>query len=161
MMKALALACALLGAAAAASASEQSNCSAAKGAFLTGTVVSAPKFAAATQTIQGVKLSHTHLSLRADQDGKTYDVAMDNVFATDYVKNASSIPASLAAIRVNDRLELCGAKYTSGTGIHWVHTNCGDTPTTSAPNGWVKRFASSGSLGSNLERSQTYCYLWN
>lgn len=145
----------------AAAASEQSTCTANKGAFLTGTVVSAPQFAAASQTISGVKLSHTHLSLRADQDGKVYDVAMDNVFASDYVKNANSVPASLAAIRVNDRLELCGARYTSGTGIHWVHTNCGDTPTTSAPNGWVKRFSSSGSVGSNLERSQTYCYLWN
>jgi hypothetical protein len=151
----------LLGLAAAATASEQSNCTAAKGAFLTGTVTSAPKFAAASQTLQGIKLSHTKLSLRADQDGKTYDVAIDNVFATDYVKNASTVPASLAAIKVNDRLELCGAKYTSGVGIHWVHTNCGDVPTTSAPNGWVKRFAAGGSVGSNIERSQTYCYLWN
>jgi hypothetical protein len=145
----------------AAAASEQSLCTAAKGAFLTGTVVSAPKFAAASSTIQGIKLSHTHLSLRADQDGKTYDVAMDNVFATDYVKNATTMPASLAAIKVNDRLELCGEKYTSGVGIHWVHTNCGATPAATAPNGWVKRFASSGTPGSNLERSQTYCYLWN
>lgn len=152
----------LLGLALGASASEQSNCSAAKGAFLTGTVTVGPKFAAATQTIDGVKLSHTRLSLRADQDGKVYDVAMDNVYAVDYVKNSSSMPPSLAAIKVNDRLELCGAKYTSGTtGIHWVHSNCGDVPTTSAPNGWVKKFSSSGSLGSNLERSQTYCYLWD
>lgn len=152
----------LLGLALGASASEQSVCTGTnKGAFLTGTVTTAPKFAAATLTIQGVKLSHTRLSLRADQDGKTYDVAMDNVYAVDYVKNASSMPASLAAIKVNDRLELCGAKYTSGVGIHWVHSNCGDVPTTSAPNGWVKKFSSSGSLGSNLERSQTYCYLWD
>ena len=160
-MKNALIATLLLGLAAAASATEQSSCSAAKGAFLTGTVTTAPKFAAATQTIQGVQLSHTHLSLRADQDGKVYDVAMDNVFATDYVKNAKTVPASLAAIKVNDRLELCGAKYTSGVGIHWVHTNCGDVPTTSAPNGWVKRFSASGSVGSNVERSQTYCYLWN
>ena len=160
MKKAL-IATLLLGLAAAASATEQSSCSTAKGAFLTGTVTAAPRFAAASQTIQGVQLSHTHLSLRADQDGKVYDVAIDNVFATDYVKNAKTVPASLAAIKVNDRLELCGAKYTSGVGIHWVHTNCGDVPTTSAPNGWVKRFSAGGSVGSNVERSQTYCYLWN
>lgn len=161
-MKNALIATLLLGLCLGACASEQSTCTSTnKGAFLTGTVTSAPKFAAATQTIDGVKLSHTKLNLRADQDGKVYEVAMDNVYAVDYVKNSSSMPASLAAIKVNDRLELCGAKYTSGTGIHWVHSNCGDVPTTSAPNGWVKKFSSSGSVGSNLERSQTYCYLWN
>lgn len=160
-MKQALIATLLLGLAAAASATEAGDCAANKGAFLTGTVTAAPKFAAATSTIQGIKLSHTKLSLLADQDGKTYEVAIDNVFATDYVKNSSSMPASLAAIKVNDRLEVCGAKYTSGVGIHWVHTNCGDTPTTSAPNGWLKKFSSGGSLGSNVERSQTYCYLWN
>lgn len=142
-------------------ATEQTQCSAAKGSFLTGTVTSAPKFAAASQTIQGVQLSHTLLNMRADQDGKTYQVAMDNVYAVDYVKNAQTMPASLAAITVNSRIEVCGEKYTSGTGIHWVHSNCGATPSTTAPNGWVKRISSSGSIGSNLERSQTYCYLWN
>lgn len=160
-MKNALIATLLLGLASAALATEQSNCAAAQGAFLTGTVTSAPRFAAATQTLQGVQLSHTHLNLRADQDGKTYDVAIDNVFAVDYVKNARTVPASLAAIKVNDRLELCGAKYTSGTGIHWVHTDCGATPTASAPDGWVKKFSTSGSVGSNLERSQTYCYLWH
>ncbi len=143
-----------------ASASEQSTCTANKGAFLTGTVTTAPKFASGS-SISGVETSHTHVNLKADQDGKTYDVAMDNVFALDYVKNAKSIPASLAAIKVGSRLELCGEKYTSGTGIHWVHTNCGDVPATTAPNGWVKQISSSGAIGANLERSQNYCYLWN
>jgi hypothetical protein len=144
-----------------ASASEQTLCTAAKGAFLTGTVTTAPKFAAASTTLQGVGLSHTHITLRADQDGKSYDVAMDNVYAVDYVKNAKTMPASLAAIKVNDRMELCGEKYTSGVGIHWVHSNCGATPKATAPNGWVKHLSSSGSVGTNLERSQTYCYLFN
>ena len=142
-------------------ASEQSNCSAAAGTFLTGTVVSGPTFQAASTTLKGVKLSHTHVKLHADQDGKTYDVAMDNVFAVDYVKNASAIPKSLATIKQNDRLELCGEPYTSGVGIHWVHTNCNAAPKTTAPNGWVKLFISGSSVGANLERSQTYCYLWN
>jgi hypothetical protein len=145
-----------------AQASELSLCTAADGAMLTGTVTKAPTFAAAKTTIKGIKLSHTHLTLRADQDGKSYDVAMDNVFALDYVKNASAMPKSLAAIKLNDRLELCGAKYTGGdVGIHWVHTNCGDTPATTAPDGWVKTIAANGAIGANLERSQTYCYLWN
>ena len=145
----------------AASASEQSSCTANKGAFLTGTVTSGPKFASGS-SIDGVETSHTHVNLKADQDGKTYDVAMDNVYAVDYVKNAKSVPASLAAIKVGSRLEVCGEKYTSGTtGIHWVHSNCGATPATTAPNGWVKQISSSGAIGSNLERSQTYCYLWN
>ncbi|MFZ6755612.1 hypothetical protein ACO0K9_00200 [Undibacterium sp. Ji50W] len=142
-------------------ASEQSSCQAAAGTLLTGTVVSAPKFAAATQTLKGVGLSHTHVQVRVDQDGQTYDVAMDNVYAVDYVKNAKSIPKSLAAIKVNDRLEMCGEPYTSGVGIHWVHSNCNAVPKTTAPDGWVKTIAASGALGSNLERSQTYCYLWN
>lgn len=159
-MKISILALALLSLSAVASASEQSACTAAGGSFLTGTVTSAPKFAAATQTIQGVQLSHTHVNLRGDKDGRTYDVAMDNVYAYDYVLNSSRIPKSLAAIKVGDHLELCGALYTSGVGIHWVHSNCGATPSRSAPNGWVKEMSSSGSVGSNLEGSQSYCYLW-
>lgn len=142
-------------------ASEQSTCTANKGAYITGTVISAPKFAAASTTIDGVKLTHTRLNLRADQDGKTYDVAMDNVYAVDHVKNSTTMPPSLAAIKVNDRLGLCGKKYTSGTGIHWVHSNCGDTPTAAAPNGWVKSISASGVVGVNKERSQNYCYLWD
>ncbi|SHN06043.1 hypothetical protein SAMN05192549_104108 [Duganella sacchari] len=143
-----------------AAASEQSSCSANKGAFLTGTVTSAPKFASGS-SIDGVETSHTHVNLKADQDGKTYDVAMDNVYAVDYVKNAKAVPNSLKAITVGSRLEVCGEKYTSGVGIHWVHSNCGAVPTATAPNGWVKQLSSSGSVGANLERSQTYCYLWN
>jgi hypothetical protein len=142
-------------------ASEQTTCTANKGSYITGTVTSSPQFATSSTTIQGIKLTHTRLYLRADQDGKSYDVAMDNVYAVDYVKNSTSMPPSLAAIKVNSRLSLCGAKYTSGTGIHWVHSNCGAVPTTSAPNGSVKVISSTGSVGLNLERSQNYCYLWN
>jgi hypothetical protein len=142
-----------------ATASDQTNCSAAGGAFLTGNVTSSPTYASGS-FIQGVQTSHTHVHLTADQDGLSYDVAMDNVYAADYVQGTSSMPATLAAIKIGDRLELCGEKYTSGVGIHWVHSNCGATPTTTAPNGWVKEIASSGSVGINLEASETYCYLW-
>lgn len=144
-----------------ASASEATACAANKGAYLTGTVTSAPTFHTSSNVIQGIRLTHTRLYLRADQDGRSYDVSMNNVFAVDYVKNSTRMPPSLAAIRVNERLSLCGVKYTSGTGIHWVHTNCGNVPTASQPNGSVKKISSAGSVGLNLERSQSYCYLWN
>ena len=143
-----------------ASASEQTICTANKGAYLTGTVISAPRFATSSSTRSGIKLTHTRLNLRG-ADGRTYDVAMDNVFAVDYVKNATTMPRSLAAIRVNDHLGLCGAKYPDNTGIHWVHTNCGDVPTTAAPNGSVKVISATGALGANLERSQTYCAIFD
>jgi hypothetical protein len=64
-------------------ASDQSDCAAGAGAYQSGTVVSGPVFAAASSTLQGVQLSHTHVQLLADQDGQTYNVAMDNVYAVD------------------------------------------------------------------------------
>jgi hypothetical protein len=151
----------LLSQSVAAFASELTNCTANKGAYISGTVTTAPKFYSGSTVIDGIRLTHTRLYLRADQDGKTYDVAMDNIYAVDYVKNSTTMPPSLAAIKINDRLSLCGKKYTSGTGIHWVHSNCGDVPTTSAPNGSVKKISSTGTVGLNLERSQNYCYIWD
>ena len=107
-----------------------------------------------------MQLSHTHVKVQSDQDGQYYDVAMDNVYASDYVLNARSMPRSLASIQVGDSLELCGKFYTSGYGIHWVHDNCGVTPDGSHPDGWVKEIDSNGNTGDNLEASQAYCYLW-
>jgi hypothetical protein len=151
----------LLSQGACAYASEQGTCTTNKGAFLTGTVTSGPRFQSASQTIDGIKLSHTIIYMKADQDGRSYQVAMDNVYAADYVQNSTSIPVSLAALKAGTRVEVCGEKYSDGSGIHWVHSNCGAVPKTTAPNGWVKRIATSGSIGTNLERSQAYCYLWN
>ncbi|MES2319641.1 MAG: hypothetical protein V4631_19340 [Pseudomonadota bacterium] len=142
-------------------ASELSNCTANKGAYISGTVISAPTYASSSTVIEGVRLTHTHVNLRADQDGKTYDVSMANVYAVDYVRNATVSPKTLAAIKVGNRLSVCGKKYTSGTGIHWVHSNCGVTPTLAKPNGSTKIFTSSTTVGLNLERSQSYCYLFN
>ncbi len=142
-------------------ADDAANCQAAAGSYLTGVVTTAPKFARASETLKGVQLSHTHVTLKSDQDGQLYDVAMDNVYAVDYVKNSTSIPKSLAAIKIGNHLELCGELYTGGgLGIHWVHDNCNATPTRSAPNGWTS-VLSNGVAGVNLERSQTYCYLWD
>ncbi|MBV8633779.1 MAG: hypothetical protein JO002_04760 [Burkholderiaceae bacterium] len=142
-------------------ADDQSDCAAGAGAYVSGTVVGAPVFKAASSTLQGVQLSHTHIQLLSDQDGQTYDVAIDNVFAVDYVLNSNQIPKSLAALHVNDHVTTCGALYTSGgPGTHWVHTNCGKAPTSSAPNGFIKKSPAHGPVYANLERGTAYCYLW-
>jgi len=142
-------------------ADDQDDCQAAGGSFLTGVVTSAPRFARASQTLQGIKLSHTHVTITADQDGNSYDVAMDNVYAVDYVRNSNSIPASLAAITVGTQLELCGQLYTGGDyGIHWVHNNCNTDPSSSNPDGWAS-IVTNGVVGDSLESSQAYCYLWD
>jgi hypothetical protein len=142
-------------------ATDATTCATNKGTYLSGPVTTSAKFQAATQTIQGVQVSHTIMYIKADQDGRSYQVAMDNVYASDYVKNSTSMPPSLAALTAGKRVEVCGQKYSDGSGIHWVHNNCNATPTTSAPNGFVKTVSTSGTISANLERSQAYCYLWN
>jgi hypothetical protein len=160
-MKTTLIALLLAGVSMSAMASDATSCSAAAGSYVTGVVTTAPKFAAATETLQGVKLSHTLLNIKNDANGKTYQVAMDNVYAADYVKNSTSMPKSLAALKVGTHLELCGELYTSGSpGIHWVHDNCGDKATSSEPNGWTK-ILNGTVAGANLEASTAYCYLWD
>jgi hypothetical protein len=88
-------------------------------------------------------------------------VAIDDVFADGYDQAGESVPAPLSGIRPGDHLELCGKPYVSGgPGMDWVHTNCGDPPTSDKPDGWVKVIGPGGALGPNLESSQKYCYLW-
>lgn len=140
-------------------ANNQAACEAAAGAYLTGEVVEGPRYASG-KPLKGKELSHTHVKLKADQDGRRYDVAMDNVFAAGYDQAHKQVPAPLNSIKVGDRLELCGQLYTSGVGIHWVHTNCGQKPNPAKPNGWVKKFDAAGQLSENLEGSQEYCDLW-
>lgn len=137
-------------------ADDAQKCTASGGTLLTGQVTSTPKFENGMFR-EGVELSHTHLSLKGDDDN-TYDVAIDNVFASGYQQNAKNVPAPLDSIVVGDKLEVCGIPFRGG--IHWVHNNCGDVPTSSDPNGWVKVIQPDGSVGPNLEGSQTYCYLW-
>lgn len=145
----------------AAFADDSANCAAGDGTILTGVVVAGPHFAKAKETLKGVKLSHTHIGFQADGNSAVYDIAIDNVFAADFVKNSSSSPASLMAIKVGDRLQLCGRVYSPPeVGMDWVHTNCGDAPTTDKPNGWIKELGSNGQAGPNLDSTQTYCYLW-
>ncbi|MBV8132088.1 MAG: hypothetical protein JO282_06200 [Alphaproteobacteria bacterium] len=141
-------------------ADEAALCRANAGSYLTGKVTKGPTFAPG-QARDGVELSHTHLTLLSDQDGQSYDVAIDNVFATGYDAAGESVPAPLLAIRTGDRLELCGRLYAQGgLGIDWVHTNCGETPRAAQPNGWLKVLAPDGTPGPNLEDSPEYCRLW-
>ncbi|WP_193430986.1 hypothetical protein [Chromobacterium sphagni] len=158
-MKSILMAACLLGLSFSALADGKSDCRAAAGSYLTGTVVSGPNFASG-QMLNGVELSHTHVSLQSDQDGQTYDVAMDNVFASGYDSAGENVPYPLSSIEPGDHLQLCGQPYSSGLGIHWVHTNCGARPTRKQPNGWVKKVNSDGSVSGNYEANTEYCQLW-
>jgi hypothetical protein len=141
-------------------ADEAALCRANAGTYLTGSVTKGPTFASG-QARDGVELSHTHLTLLSDQDRQSYDVAIDNVFATGYDAAGESVPAPLSTIRTGDRLQLCGKLFAQGgLGIDWVHTNCGETPRATQPNGWLKVLAPDGTPGPNLEDSREYCRLW-
>jgi hypothetical protein len=138
-------------------ADDAADCQAADGTLLTGVVTSGPSFVSGHPR-DGVELSHTHVTLRSDQDGQSYDVAMDNVFAAGYDAAGETVPSPLGSIAVGDRLELCGALYTRGDlGIHWVHTDCGKPPEPAAPDGWVRILGADGTPGPNLEDSQEHC----
>ncbi|PHV10730.1 hypothetical protein CSQ89_14670 [Chitinimonas sp. BJB300] len=139
------------------SASDLEDCTHAAGTYLSGKVMSPPTFKSGNY-LEGIELSHTHLLLKADQDGKTYDVAIDNVFADGYDNAGESVPEPLAAIKIGTRLSLCGLPFPGG--IHWVHTNCGEKPTRRHPNGWVKQLDAHNQAGENLVGSQKYCKLW-
>jgi hypothetical protein len=128
----------LPGLALAQAADDAAKCQAAAGSYLTGAVVSGPRFKSGAP-LHGTYLSHTHLTLRSDADRRAYDVAIDNAFANGYRHNQRSVPAPLNAIKVGDRLELCGKRYTGGdVGIDWVHTDSGATPSPDRPDGWVR-----------------------
>jgi hypothetical protein len=138
-------------------ADDRSDCAAADATLLTGIVIAAPTFASG-KPLRGIPLSHTHIQVRGDSDGKTYDLAVDDVFAAGYDPRSAVVPPPLSAIVVGEHLEACGLPYAGG--MHWVHTNCGATPTVQDPNGWLKIIDAAGVAGPNLEDSQTYCYLW-
>ncbi len=138
-------------------AAETKLCSAGNGSLLLGKVTAIDGFRKAKLKLHDVWLSHTHVTIAGASDGKPYDIAIDNIFATDYEKNKLASPASLAAIQIGDTLELCGKLYPDGTGIHYVHTNCEKAPKANQANGWVKVIKADGSLGPNLEASEAFC----
>ncbi len=147
----------------AADADDAAQCRANNGTYLTGNVTGGPTFAHGRHPLHGIALSHTHLTLLSDQDGRSYDVAVDNVFAPGYDAVGETVPASLATIQSGNRLEVCGRRYRDDNrpGIDWVHTNCGATQTAAKPNGWLKIPGANGTPGPNLESNEKYCYLWH
>ena len=137
-------------------ANEQDACASNAGTLLIGTVISGPRFAHGHER-RGVELSHTHVALRGN-DGRRYDIAIDDVFADGYDQAGESVPAPLSRIKAGDRLEVCGKRYASGgLGMDWVHTSCGDPPKPDKPDGWVKVLGPDGTPGPNLESNRKYC----
>lgn len=147
-------------------ADDRASCEANKGTFLIGIVTQdaqyQPESRYAGGEIQGVKLSHTRLFVKVDGQSAIYEVDIDNVFATGYVKNQAQVPAGLQVLKKDAKVELCGQTYNDNgkLGIHWVHTNCGKTPNPKRPNGWVRVLDADGKAGPNLESDQNYCFLW-
>src|ERR1700722_7743793 len=122
IMKLLRVVILCLAASGTARADEAAQCRANAGTFLTGRVTQGPTFAPG-HLHKGVELSHTHLTLQSDQDGRSYHVTIDNVFATGYDAARESVPAPLSTIRTGDRLELCGKLFTrGGPGVNWAPT---------------------------------------
>jgi hypothetical protein len=159
-MKRLLLALIFSSAALPALAQTEADCTANDGQYLTGVVTKKPYYVKASETIQGIQLSHTHITITSDANKKSYDVAIDNVFNPTWTKNSTKVPTNLTAIGLGTHVSLCGLLYTSGgLGIHWVHDSCGDT-SASNPNGWTE-IVTNGTAGANLEGSETYCYLFN
>ncbi|HVI49907.1 MAG TPA: hypothetical protein VM661_01710 [Candidatus Sulfotelmatobacter sp.] len=145
----------------AAFADESSDCATNAGSYLSGIVTRGPTFQGGKEQ-KGVELSHTHVTIKGDKDGKFYDVAMDNVFAGGYAQAGEHVPSPLSGIAKGDRLGLCGRLYSSGDGIHWVHANCGKPPVPGKPNGSVKKLDADGNpTTGNLEDNTQYCKLWN
>jgi len=105
-------------------ADDVAQCRTNAGTYLTGSVTKAPTFARG-HAREGVELSHSHLTLLSDQDGRSYDVvAIDNVFATGYDAAGGRVPVPISTIRTGDRLELCGKLFTGGR-----LASIGSTPT--------------------------------
>ncbi|WP_051622356.1 hypothetical protein [Acidocella facilis] len=161
-MRLWALAFILCAAANAALADEASQCQARQGQYLTGTIAHGPFFVRAWAYRDGVALSHSKILLRGD-DGQIYDIRADNVFAAGNDAAPGAVPAPLSALHPGMRLALCGKLYrlrNGRMGMDWVHTNCGDTPRPSAPNGFLKQLGPDATPGPNLENAREYCRLW-
>jgi hypothetical protein len=150
----------LLSTALGALADDAAQCRAGGGIFLTGVVADQPRFTHG-RFRKGVELTHTHLRVLSDRDGRIVDVAVDNLFATAYDAATPGIPPALRTIHPHDRVAVCGAPYSRGTGIHWVHPTCGSRPDAQHPNGFLKRIAPDGKPSANLEANTNFCPLFH
>lgn len=110
-------------------ADDASDCSAGHGTLLVGTVLT-PLTDVPGKALRGILLRNTHILIRGGTDNKTYDLAVDDVFADGYQPQCNMVPAPLNSIPVGQRLEAYGLPYAGG--MHWVHNNCGDNPTSRA-----------------------------
>lgn len=152
----------------------QHMCQNAGGYFQTGTVNAPPNSDYPQVTnyksgkkLNGIPLSHTHIEITSALDGNVYDVAIDNVFASDYSPKKYSVPSSyVKGIQGGGNLYLCSGNPSrvpysesegmANQGFDWVHTNCTQSGYTSTfQNGFIYN-----DQGVNLTNSQTYCYLW-
>jgi hypothetical protein len=118
------------------------------GDYLEGKVTT-PLSYVSGKKLKNVELSHTKFHISAI-DGKDYEVSVDNIFANDY--SASTVPYSLKnRLQKGTNVKLCGEKYSDGSGIHWVHTEC-------PKNNNVEGFVIVN--GTNLTASKQYCYIF-
>ncbi|MGZ3180982.1 MAG: hypothetical protein ACXU8N_00960 [Telluria sp.] len=141
-------------------ADDAAVCAAHHGSYLSGEVVKGPKFTHG-RFRKGVELSHTHMKLRADQDGRVYDVAVDNIFVEGYRSSRPGVPPGLQGIQEHDRLELCGELYArGGPGIHFVHASCGKASNEGRPDGFIKKIGPDGHAGDNLGGATSFCSLF-
>lgn len=152
---------------------DSSQCVQNGGQLLVGSIQDSPWYKAASSSVQGVALSHTHFVVQPLGDINTndsYEVVVDNVFASGYdnAEPNSQIPEPLSGLAVGTVIEACGLTYTQNPGdmgatqgIHFVHIN--DLPTVSgvSDNGWLKIVNSDNTLSPNLEGNTEYLYLWN
>ncbi len=138
-----------------ANASQFDISSCVNGDYVEATIISSLQFQKATKTIKAIPLSHTKFYVQTD-DGNKYNVVVDNVFARDFDPNNDQIPLSFKnAFTINQKVNLCGLEFAKPeNGIHWVHTNCGDTQNKN-PDGFV------AIDGYDYTDSTNYCYLWN
>lgn len=156
-----------------------SLCQSAGGYYQYGTVNSPPNsdysavtnYKAATESLEGIPLSHTHIEITSAIDGNIYDVAIDNVFADGYNPLSYVVPSTYVEnLTAGSTVYFCSGNPTqvpypvnepesnpfATQGFDWVHTNC-------AASGYPSSFKN-GFLydqnNNNLTNNQMYCYLW-
>jgi hypothetical protein len=75
-------------------ADDRDDCASHGGTLLIATVISGPRFVHG-HDLRGVELSHTPVRLRGD-DGRIYDIAIDDIFAEGYDQAAEQVISNFA-----------------------------------------------------------------